>query len=797
MTSGGLFNPSAEEAASPFSSRILGAGEMAERVRAFDWASTPLGPIDSWSRELVTVVNLALSSPLPARCMWGPQFHLIYNDAYRSFPGPRHPAALGTPAEQVYRESWATVGPLLENAFATGTTLFYEKLEVPLPTPGGVRQSFLNYSFIPIYEGGRIAGLFGTLHDVTKEVLALRQLEESEARSSRILRSIGDAVIVTDAQTRVTHMNPVAETLTGWTEVDARGEPLAKVFKIVNETTRKDVESPAEKVKRLGTVVGLANHTVLVAKDGRETAIDDSGAPILDENGVLIGIVLVFRDIDEKRAAERDKERLTEQLAQVIAVTTDAIIGVDRAWNMSYLNPRAVDLYSSGRTILGRNLWETFPAAVYPDSPYVYHYERAMREGISGAFEEYYPQPLNAWLRIEVFPTRDGIVTFSRDVTQERADRETLRLKSEEAERQRAEIETVYRTAPIGLALFDTKDFRYLRLNDRQAEFFGLTPEQIVGRTLTEMAPIEGLRDLFEQVLRGEPVVNFPLEGNLVTNPSEHRYWTVSYFPVHAPDGSVQAITAASLEVTQQRKTELALLQSEKLAVAGRFAASIAHEINNPLEAVTNLIYLAQSAASLAETRQFIDIAARELRRVAVIASQTLRFHKQLTNPQEVACPDLLRSVLSLYEPRIANAPIELEVRERACSPVFCFEGEIRQVLSNIVSNAIDAMHKSGGRLLLRCRSATQVKTGQAGVTLTVADTGHGMPPAVISRIFEAFYTTKDAAGTGLGLWVSREIVNRHGGTLRVRSSQQAGHSGTVFTLFLPRDAAALSKAKG
>ena len=131
-----------------------------------------------------------------------------------------------------------------------------------------------------------------------------------------------------------------------------------------------------------------------------------------------------------------------------------------------------------------------------------------------------------------------------------------MKEKSEQAERQLAEIETVYRTAPIGLALFDTKDFRYLRLNNRQAEFFGLEPEQIVGRTLTEMAPIEGLRELFEQVLAGKPVINFPLEGELATLPGEHRYWTVSYFPVVAADGTVQAITAASLEITQQKKAE-------------------------------------------------------------------------------------------------------------------------------------------------------------------------------------------------------------------------------------------------
>jgi hypothetical protein len=149
------------------SNRIIGTGEMADLVRAYDWSSTSLGTIDSWSVELLTIVNLTLCSPSPARTMWGPDFILIYNDAYRPIPGPRHPRALGKSAREVYGESWHVVGPLLEKAFATGETFFNEKLAVPLPTESGIRNFYLNYSFNPIYEGDKIAGLFGPLQDVT------------------------------------------------------------------------------------------------------------------------------------------------------------------------------------------------------------------------------------------------------------------------------------------------------------------------------------------------------------------------------------------------------------------------------------------------------------------------------------------------------------------------------------------------------------------------------------------------------------------------------------------------------
>jgi signal transduction histidine kinase len=479
---------------------------------------------------------------------------------------------------------------------------------------------------------------------------------------------------------------------------------------------------------------------------------------------------------------------LLRQMQQFFEATTDAVVFLDREYCFTFLNRRAQEIISMGLDLTGRNLFEVFPATVYAGSPYVESYSRSMDEGLPAEFEAFYPEPLNVWLRVQSYPTDDGIIVFFRDFTSEKIDREALQNKTLEAERQHSELEAIYRTAPIGLALFDVEDYRHLRLNDRQAAFFGLKPEQIVGRTLTEMAPIPGLKELFDQVRDGTPVINYPLEGALVTDPDTHRYWTVNYLPVYAPDGTVQAISAASLEITQQRKAELALIQSEKLAVVGRLASSIAHEINNPLESVTNLIYLAQVANTLEESRGYLSTAEIELRRAAAITSQTLRFHRQATSPQLMNVRDLSDTVLSIYQGRINNAHVRIERRSRARRKVHCFEGEIRQVLSNLVSNALDVM-PGGGRLLVREREATNWRTGEPGVSITIADNGSGMTPEVQARIWNPFFTTKGVTGTGLGLWVSKEIVQRHRGELNVRSSRSPTHHGTVFTLFLPFDA--------
>jgi signal transduction histidine kinase/HAMP domain-containing protein len=251
-----------------------------------------------------------------------------------------------------------------------------------------------------------------------------------------------------------------------------------------------------------------------------------------------------------------------------------------------------------------------------------------------------------------------------------------------------------------------------------------------------------------------------------------------------AAEGSPEKLVGVCMDVTVARHAQDALLQSEKLAAAGRLAASISHEINNPLESVTNLLYLIASDPSLPQqTRVYVDQAEQELARVSQIASQTLRFYRQSTKPTSADLGTLIDSVLALLRGRFANMPIELERQYHATIPLFCFEGELRQVFANLIGNAVDAIGAQNGRLLLRTADAHDWKTNQAGIRVSIADTGSGMPPETLARVFEPFYSTKGNRGTGLGLWVTKEIVVKHRGTLQVRS--KAG-CGTVFSIFFP-----------
>jgi signal transduction histidine kinase len=255
------------------------------------------------------------------------------------------------------------------------------------------------------------------------------------------------------------------------------------------------------------------------------------------------------------------------------------------------------------------------------------------------------------------------------------------------------------------------------------------------------------------------------------------------------PDASLEhrQLAAFVADLTLQKRSEELLRRTEKLAVAGRLAASIAHEINNPLEAVTNLLYLVGRTQLTDDARNYLELASHELDRVAQITVQTLRFHRRSSRPVETDLADLVESVLPLFQSRTRLLHATVQSRFRPSPKVLIHDGEVRQVIANLVSNATDALGEEG-RLALRVAPSRHPRTGASGVVLTVADTGHGMTPETLARIYEPFFSTKGATGTGLGLWVSLEIVEKHGGTLRARSRvgtlQRPG--GTVFRFFLP-----------
>jgi PAS domain S-box-containing protein len=242
-------------------------------------------------------------------------------------------------------------------------------------------------------------------------------------------------------------------------------------------------------------------------------------------------------------------------------------------------------------------------------------------------------------------------------------------------------------------------------------------------------------------------------------------------------------------DVSERRRAEQLLVESEKLAVVGQLAACIAHEINNPLEAVLNLLYLVREAETLEEAHGFATQATEEVQRVAQIASHTLQFHREQSKAGMTDIVSVIDSVLALFKGKLALGNINVHIEAKDSPQLVCFPGEIRQVLANLLRNSIEAMPR-GGTLYLRVRHATDWRSGERGVRMTIADTGYGMNAQTRSRIYEPFFTTKGLQGTGLGLWITAGIVAKHKGSMHLRSRDTSPTTGTAFTLIFPDDGA-------
>jgi signal transduction histidine kinase len=542
------------------SRRIIGSGEMAERVRAFNWESTAIGPVSEWTETLLGAVNMMLSASHPVLLLSGPELILLYNDAFRPILTDRHPEALGDRGREFWTDVWPVVGQQLESVFNDGQTVSFQNALVPILRNGKLEEAYFHYNYSPVFESdGRVAAIITICQDVTAETIAHRErgaaVEALRARQEELDHS-----------------------------VRALGAERARLLNILQQ-------APA-----------------------------------------------FFA--------------LLEGPAHVITM----------------VNPLYMKLVGD-RDLLGKPVAVSLPEAV--EQGYV-----AMLDQVIATGE----------------PIRGQGARF--DVT--------------------------------------------------WAE--GQTPDE--------------------------------------------RYVDFVYQPLREEDGSISGIIVLGVDVTESKRAQKALIQNEKLAAIGRLSASIAHEINNPLGAVTNLLYLARVQSSSTEIHDFLDRADSELRRISAITNQTLSFTKQSASMRTTNSAELLGGVISIFQSRLLNGRVRVEQRIRSHDPIRCFEGEIRQVLNNLISNAIESMQSSGGRLLLRSRCATNWPDGRKGISITVADTGTGIHPDVQKKIFEPFFTTKGHSGTGLGLSVSLDIVSRHEGSLRVRSRRAPISSGSVFTLFLPSDAA-------
>ncbi|HEY2472351.1 MAG TPA: PAS domain S-box protein [Terracidiphilus sp.] len=324
---------------------------------------------------------------------------------------------------------------------------------------------------------------------------------------------------------------------------------------------------------------------------------------------------------------------------------------------------------------------------------------------------------------------------------------------------------------------------------------FGYSASEMMGISIRKVIPPDVFPDedrIMSAVARGERTEHF--ETIRLRKDGERLEVSLTLSPVFDEEGRIVGVASISRDISQQNKVEKALHTSERLASVGRLAATIAHEINNPLEAVTNLVYLAQNSLHEGEAKVFLEQAQQELARVALLTKQTLGFYRENKGARELTLAELVAPLVTVFSARARNKQIAIDTDFRQNPTLVGIPGEIRQLFANLLNNSIDAV-RDRGRILIRISEARESwEMQRRGVRLTICDNGPGIPQDIRRKLFEPFFTTKRDVGTGLGLWVISNILRNHEGNIRVRSSTRPGMSWTVFSVFLPVNSQARSQ---
>lgn len=530
---------------------------------------------------------------------------------------------------------------------------------------------------------------------------------------------------------------------------------------------------------------------------GEETAVEmvKAGAQdyVLKENLIRLPVTIQreIREAEERRARKRAETSLRASEERIRLAAGAANLGVwsyDVATNIVSWDEQC---YLSTGTPLGQTITaEYLESIIHPDDRLKRRQilSRAFSEGTDAKMEYRIIRPDGGVRWISSYGRAilrdDGsvkeVLGIATDITDRKLAEEALRIKE-------ARFRGLSASSPVGIFEADL-DANVRYTNPRLQSIWQMNETEVLGRGWMQRIHPDDIGALMEGwAAASSQGLPFEIDYRLVLPDGKIR-WIHGRSSTVLDDQNKPISTIGTVDdFTERRKAEEAVRCSEKLAAVGQLASTIAHEINNPLEAVINLIYLAEMSPELTESiRSLLTDAQHELQRVAHIVTQTLQFHRRNTDKAEVAISSILESALNLFTRRMKEQRIFVD-RDYADVPnVVCYSSEIRQVFVNLISNSIDAMVGKPGGLQIRIRNGAFFLLGQRSVRITIADTGMGMDPTVSSRIFDAFFTTKEEKGSGLGLWVSSEILKRHGGTIRIRSRRSPYPSGTLISITLP-----------
>jgi len=757
--------------------KVYAAGEMAECIREFAWERTPLGPMEEWPDRLVTAANMILESYFPTVLLWGPELIVMYNDAYMPFMAEKHPARLGVPGSKCWPEAWHIIGPPLEAALERGERFYFENNLVPVVRQGVLKDVYWTYSYSPIRDvTGAVCGVMAIAQDVTAKLTAERERDAIAESLKHVLESTTDGLATLDKEWRYTYMNEQGARMVGLRPEDFVG-------KVVWDLFPEALQAEFGREYRLAVETGQPRHFDALLPGPSNVWLECHSYPTEQ------GLSVYFRNVTEQKITE-NALRVSESRFRKLFESDLMGIGIpDRFGGFRDCNDALLRLtgYTDADQKAGLVRWDLMTPVEYAEVDKA-HIKEALERGSCTPYEKEYIRKDGSRVPIMcgyavLEDSGDEFIGFVLDLSRQKEAEHELR---EREERFRVLAESlpamIWMSNELGENIYCNRRFPdYLGIEEADTLGFGwkrfLHPDDVEKTDKT-------WKRCFET---GETYVD---EMRIRRKDGVYRHFLARAVPIKNDEGEIERWIGSATDIHDQKMAEDALRRSEKLATAGRLAASIAHEINNPLAGVTNALYLAMLDQSLGEaTRGYLKTAEEELQRVSQITTQTLRFHKQSKQAARVDMCEMVDSVLALFRGRLAGKKIAVSLECERGAFATCFADEIRQVVANLVSNALDAT--SEGRLRVRVRRTGSWTRGVwvEGVKLVVADTGQGIPAVVVEHIFEPFVTTKETTGIGLGLWVSEGIVRKHEGWIRVRSLSEGRVTGTAFSIFIPANA--------
>jgi PAS domain S-box-containing protein len=651
-------------------SRIIGNSEMTNRIRAHNWAATPLGSLDRWSETLIATVNLMLHAPFPTIVAWGPEMVFLYNDAAIPTVMGKHPGALGSMFRDVFHEAWDLVSADFEACFYRGESPVRDNIFIPILLNGVIEDHYWSYSLIPVYEDGKIAGIYDAYHNMTEIVIAARKLRDSETRLTLATEVAELGIFVWHlADDRASWENDRMYEIFGRSRENGPVNGRAFLDEVVHPDFRDSFKQAMEATVHTDVPFYFEGMIRLPDKTQRWIEVNGhlQGNPQGMSSGSPAQILGTIRDITRLKETERALEvssKRAGELAAIVDSSDDVILSKDLNGIITSWNPAAVRLFGySAQEMIGSSILKIIPEHLHSD-------------------EKVIIESLRAGRRIEHF--------------------ETVRMT------------------------------------------------------------------------KGGQLIEVSL--------------TIS--PVFDERGKVIGASKILRDISGRKKLEKSLLQAEKIAATGRMAATIAHEINNPLQAIVNLLSLLRPAVNSPEGIEYLDAIEGELIRVSHIARQTLGYYRENTSAINTSLSDLVLHAVTVYEPRCRELGIEVRKSLDSSKVIALRRGEMMQVISNLLSNSIYAM-QSGGVLSVSVKDACAVPHGitpavRDEIVLTIEDNGVGIPADVLPKVFDAFFTTRNTVGTGIGLFIARQFVEGHGGRVELQSSDEAKNHGTIVRIFLP-----------